>query len=318
MSEKSVLLEKLIEKFEFKQITGNELSLKRPIFTAEISRPGFELAGFFVHSDFRRLIVFGEKEMTFISSQLTEEEQRKRFERLTDNATPAIIVTRGNECPKILKQIAIEKNFPIFSSALATGRMSVEVTSFLDEFLAPETTMHGVFVNIYGKGVIIKGESGIGKSEIALELIKKGHQLVADDCIELYHIGSSIVGKSPIVLENLLEIRGIGVIDVVKMFGAGSTMYKDYVQLIIQLERWLPSKEYTRIGIEEHDVTEEILDVDIPKIVVPVTGGRSMSAIIEAAVMNMRLKEMGYDSSKEFIERILVNIESNRQKEENS
>ena len=312
MAEKSVLLKTLVDKFEFKQLTGNEESLHRPILTNEISRPGFELAGFFHHSDFRRLIVFGEKEMAFISSQLDETTQRERFERLTDDKTPAIIVARGFDSPDILKEIALKKNFPIFSTIQATGRLSIDVTSFLDEYLAPETTMHGVLMNIYGKGVIIKGESGIGKSEIALELIKKGHLLVADDCIELYHIGSGIVGKSPLVLENLLEIRGIGVIDVVKMFGAGATMAKDDVELIIQLERWVPSKEYTRIGIEESDVREEVLGVMIPKVIVPVTGGRSMSAVIEAAVNNMRLKEMGYDSSKDFINRVLVNIDRNK------
>ena len=167
-----------------------------------------------------------------------------------------------------------------------------------------------VFLNIYGKGVIIKGDSGIGKSEIALELIKRGHQLIADDAVELYHIGQSIIGKAPTVLKNLLEIRGIGVIDASKMFGAASVLPKEKVDLIIQLERWLPSREYRRIGVEEDDVTEDILSVPIPKIVVPVTGGRSMSVIIEAAVMNMQLKDSGFDSSKEFVNRILENIKS--------
>ena len=148
------------------------------------------------------------------------------------------------------------------------------------------------------------------KPEIALELIKRGHFLIADDAIELYHIGQGIVGRAPEVLRNLLEIRGIGVIDVSKMFGVASVLPKDHVDLIIQLERWLPSREYTRIGMEEDDVMEEILGIQIPKIVVPVTGGRSMSAIIEAAVMNMQLKDSGFDSSKEFVNRILDNIKS--------
>ena len=184
--------------------------------------------------------------------------------------------------------------------------------NILDEALAPETLIHGVFLNIYGKGVIIKGDSGIGKSEIALELVKRGHLLVADDAVELYHLGQSIVGKAPEVLTNLLEIRGIGVIDVSKMFGISSILDKDKVDLIIQLDRWVPSREYTRVGVEENDSTEEILGVKIPKIVVPVSSGRSMSVIIEAAVMNMRLREYGVDSSKEFVDRILKNIDKNK------
>ena len=204
-----------------------------------------------------------------------------------------------------------EKDFPIFITESATGRVSIELTNILDEALAPETLIHGVFLNIYGKGVIIKGDSGIGKSEIALELVKRGHLLVADDAVELYHLGQSIVGKAPEVLTNLLEIRGIGVIDVSKMFGISSILDKDKVDLIIQLDRWVPSREYTRVGVEENDSTEEILGVKIPKIVVPVSSGR-MSVIIEAAVMNMRLREYGVDSSKEFVDRILKNIDKNK------
>ena len=184
---------------------------------------------------------------------------------------PCIIIAKGNECPPILMEIAKEREFPIFVTEVSTGRVSIELTSILDEALAPETLIHGVFLNIYGKGVIIKGDSGIGKSEIALELVKRGHLLVADDAVELYHLGQSIVGKAPEVLTNLLEIRGIGVIDVSKMFGISSILDKDKVDLIIQLDRWVPSREYTRVGVEENDSTEEILGVKIPKIVVPVS-----------------------------------------------
>mgnify|MGYP000053971516 CR=1 FL=1 len=307
MSKKSVLIKTLLEHFPLVQATGNEQSLERPILVPDINRPGFELAGFFQHSDFRRVIIFGEKEMAFID-QMDQNDQKERFSMLTNELTPAIVIAKGYDCPPVLEEIANEKNFPIFLTSQATGRFSVELSALLDEKLAPETLMHGVFLNIYGKGVIIKGDSGIGKSEIALELIKRGHLLVADDAVELYQIGQHIVGKSPIVLQNLLEIRGIGVIDVAKMFGVGSIIEKDQVDLIIQLERWVPSKEYTRIGLEDKQVVEEVLGVEIDKLVVPVTGGRNMSVVIEAAVMNKRLKESGYDSSKEFVNRILENI----------
>ena len=306
---KSIKLKDLIKEPAFVRITGDEESMEREIFVAEINRPGFELAGFFKHTDFRRLILFGEKEIAFVA-EMSEESQLACFSKLVNDETPCIIIAKGYPCPEILKNIAQKRNFPIFESKSATGRISIEISATLDEELAAETLIHGVFLNIYGKGVVIKGDSGIGKSEIALELIKRGHLLIADDAIELYHIGHGIVGKAPLVLKNLLEIRGIGVIDVSKMFGVASILPKDNVEMIIQLERWLPSKEYTRIGMEEDEVTEEILSVRIPKIVVPVTGGRSMSAIIEAAVMNMQLKDSGYDSSQEFVNRILDNIKN--------
>ena len=314
MPKKSVLVKVLIERYPgLTQVTGDEKSLEREILVPEINRPGFELAGFFQHSDFRRAVVFGEKEMAFID-QMSEEDQRTRFNCLLDDLTPVIVIAKNYQCPPILKEIADKKNFPIMLTAQATGRFSVALSAFLDEKLAPETLMHGVFLNIYGKGVIIKGDSGIGKSEIALELVKRGHLLVADDAVELYQIGQQIIGKSPAVLQNLLEIRGIGVIDVAKMFGVGAVLEKDQVDMIIQLERWVPSKEYTRIGIEDKQVVETILGVDVDKLVIPVTGGRSMSVVIEAAVMNKRLKELGYDSSREFVNRILANIEKEKGK----
>ncbi|MEG0276637.1 MAG: HPr(Ser) kinase/phosphatase [Coprobacillus sp.] len=306
---KSIKVKELLKEALFKQVSGDDKALEREVFVAEMNRPGFELAGFFKHTDFRRIILFGEKEMAFVR-EMTKESQLACFSKLANDETPCIIIAKGYECPEILKSIAMKRNFPIFETTQATGRVSIDLTSTLDEALAPETLIHGVFLNIYGKGVVIRGDSGIGKSEIALELIKRGHLLIADDAIELYHIGQSIIGKAPEVLKNLLEIRGIGVIDASKMFGVASVLPKDNVDLIIQLDRWLPSREYTRIGIEEENATEEILSVPIPKIVVPVTSGRSMSVIIEAAVMNMQLKDSGFDSSKEFVNRILDNIKS--------
>ena len=303
---KSVKVKELLNDGSYKRVTGNEDSIEREIFVAEISRPGFELAGFFKHSDFRRIIIFGEKEIAFVK-EMSEESQLSCFSKLVNDETPCIIIAKGYESPRILKDIAEKRNFPIFETTQSTGRVSIDLSGKLDEALASDTLMHGVFLNIYGKGVIIRGESGIGKSEIALELIKKGHSLIADDAVEIYHVGHNLIGKAPVILKNLLEIRGIGVIDVSKMFGVASVLSKYNLDLIIQLDRWLPSKEYTRIA-DEDDPTEEILGIPVPKIVVPVTGGRSMAEIIETAVMNMQLKESGYDSNKEFVNRILENI----------
>ena len=283
---KSITVEKLLgNNKNYQQVTGNEESLKRVILTGEINRPGFELAGFFKHSDFRRIIVFGDKEMAFIA-EMTEERQKEIFPCLINEEVPCIVICKGHACPEVLKNIADERNFPIFQTEMITGVVSSELMNTLEEKLARETLMHGVFLNIHGKGVIIKGDSGIGKSEIA---------------VELYRIGQKIVGKAPAVLANLLEIRGIGVIDVSKMFGISAILDRNDVDLVIQLERWVPSREYTRVGVEENDISEDVLGIKIPKIVVPVSSGRSMSVIIEAAVMNMRLRDVGIDSSKELV-----------------
>ena len=188
MMPKSITVGELLNNEHYVQVTGDEKSLERPIYVAEINRPGFELAGFFKHSDFRRIIIFGDKESAFIN-EMSEERQREIFPFLINDEVPCIIVAKGNECPAILIEIARKKDFPIFITESATGRVSIELTNILDEALAPETLIHGVFLNIYGKGVIIKGDSGIGKSEIALELVKRGHLLVADDAVESCYNG---------------------------------------------------------------------------------------------------------------------------------
>ncbi|MDD8048622.1 MAG: HPr(Ser) kinase/phosphatase [Thomasclavelia sp.] len=315
--EKSITVRELFDDlFETKRITGNDDSENRRVYVSEINRPGFELAGFFKHTEFKRIIILGDKEFAFIE-EMSSTAQKEIFSVLINDDLPCIVICKGHTCPKILEETANKKNFPIYVTDSATGRVSIELTNRLDEVLAPETLIHGVFLNIYGKGVIIKGESGIGKSEIALELVKRGHLLVADDAVEIYHIGRSIIGKAPKVLTNLLEIRGVGVIDVSKMFGIASIIDRDKVDLIIQLDRWVPSREYTRVTVEEDDSSEMLLGASIPKVVVPVSSGRNMSVIIETAVMNIRLRESGVDSSKEFVDRIIQNIDDNKKKEGN-
>lgn len=311
---KSISIGELMQATECVQVTGNKESLNRPVLTSEITRPGFELAGFFKLTDFRRMIAFGAKEIAFIS-EMSEERQREIFPTLTNDETPGLIICRGYECPPILKEIAQEKNFPIFLTEQASGRTVISLSNTIEKRLAPDSLVHGVFLNIFGKGAIIKGASGIGKSEIALDLVKRGHLFVADDAVELMKLNDKITGKAPQVLSNLLEIRGIGVIDVSKMFGIASILDEETVDLIIQLDRWVPSREYTRLGVEEDD-SENILGIEIPKIVVPVSSGRNMSVIIESAVMNMRLQDHGIDSSKEFVNRALQNIDQNKSKSE--
>lgn len=300
----------LVENFDFIQITGDDASLERPIVIADTNRPGLELAGYFENSQQKRLVILGDKEIAYIAT-MSVHKQRKSFDFITNEQTPAIIVTKGHKCPDVLKRYAKRKNFPIFLSSSPTYRLIVDIVAFLDEQLATSMCIHGGLLSIYGKGVLIRGESGMGKSEIALELIKRGHLLVADDRVDCYRIHNKIVGKAPELLREMLEIRGIGVINVSRMFGVSSVLPKAEINFQVNLEPWKADQEYDRVGIEEKK-HENILGIDIPKIVVPVREGRSMAVIIESAVTNYMLSVMGMDSAKEFEQRVLDYIEKNK------
>lgn len=299
-----------VENFDFIQITGDDASLERPIVIADTNRPGLELAGYFENSQQKRLVILGDKEIAYIAT-MSVHKQRKSFDFITNEQTPAIIVTKGHKCPDVLKRYAKRKNFPIFLSSSPTYRLIVDIVAFLDEQLATSMCIHGGLLSIYGKGVLIRGESGMGKSEIALELIKRGHLLVADDRVDCYRIHNKIVGKAPELLREMLEIRGIGVINVSRMFGVSSVLPKAEINFQVNLEPWKADQDYDRVGIEEKK-HENILGIDIPKIVVPVREGRSMAVIIESAVTNYMLSVMGMDSAKEFEQRVLDYIEKNK------
>ena len=300
----------LVENFDFIQITGDDASLERPIVIADTNRPGLELAGYFENSQQKRLVILGDKEIAYIAT-MSVHKQRKSFDFITNEQTPAIIVTKGHKCPDVLKRYAKRKNFPIFLSSSPTYRLIVDIVAFLDEQLATSMCIHGGLLSIYGKGGLIRGESGMGKSEIALELIKRGHLLVADDRVDCYRIHNKIVGKAPELLREMLEIRGIGVINVSRMFGVSSVLPKAEINFQVNLEPWKADQDYDRVGIEEKK-HENILGIDIPKIVVPVREGRSMAVIIESAVTNYMLSVMGMDSAKEFEQRVLDYIEKNK------
>ena len=288
--------------FNLTQISGDEEALNRWAIVPDINRPGLELTGYFEHSEPRRIVVMGTKEISYINT-VDAETLRDRFERLTDEFSPAIVISKNLECPAILKEIADRKNFPIFVSNLPTYRLMVDIVTYLDEQLAPSDNLHGVLLSIYGKGVIMMGESGVGKSETALELIRRGHLLVADDRVDVRRVHNSLFGQAPELLKGMLEIRGIGILDVAKMFGASSLMSETQVQFIIHLEKWDDDKAYARVGIEE-ETFETILDLNIPRITIPVKDGRNIAFLVETAVTNFSLKQMGINSAKEFEQRV--------------
>ena len=304
-----VKLRNLVEAFQFVQICGDERSLERNITIADTNRPGLELAGFFQKSQLKRLIILGDKEIPYIKT-MSEEKQRESFGFLTSEVTPAIIITKNHSCPEVLKEVAEAKNFPVFSSSSPTYRLIIDIVTFLDEHLSENTNLHGGLLNIYGKGVLIRGDSGLGKSEIALELIKRAHILIADDRVDCYRIHNTIIGKAPELLRDMLELRGVGVINVARMFGVSSVAEKTKIDFQVTLEQWDRNREYDRVGIEERKY-EDILGIKIPKIVVPIREGRSMAVVIETAVTNFMLSEMGLNSAKEFEQRVLDYIKRN-------
>ncbi len=310
MEEKKAKVRDLVELFHYKQITADDAALNRNITDFNVNRPGFELSGVFVKETTDRISVIGEKEYNYILT-MDDESQRKSFEYLTQERVPTIIIARNLECPEILREIAEKKNFPVLSSNLETGSIIVDVVSFLEEYFAEKQSVHGVLMQVYGHGVLLQGESGIGKSEIALELLNNGHVLVGDDRIDIYRLHNRIYGESPEILRNMLEIRGVGIIDVERMFGVTSTQDRVRIELVINLVRWTDENHFDRLGLDSRQC-ENIFGVDIPKMIIPIREGRNMATIVEAAVSDYLLREKGFDSSAEFDKRVVKMINAQK------
>ncbi len=300
--EKKVMITEIVDFFGLEQLTGNADSLNRWVVIPDVNRPGFELSGYFKPTEPRRVVIIGNKEIEYIS-HLNEQQQRERFGSITDGLTPMIIITKNNEIPPVLKAVAMERNFPIFRSGADTYRVMVDLITFLDERLAPEETLSGDLVVVYGKGIMITGESGMGKSEIAMELVRDGQVLIADDRVDVQKIHNTIYGQAPALLRGMLEIRGIGIIDVERMFGANKLAERHRVDLVINLVRYEASEEYERIG-DEMTSSTRIMGISIPVMSLPVSPGRSMCSLIETAVSNFILKQEGYNSTEEFKDRL--------------
>lgn len=305
--------DRLVNTLNLELLTGKE-GLDRPIKNTDISRPGLEMAGYFSHYASDRIQLLGTTELSFYNL-LPDEEKKGRMRKLCRPETPAIIVTRGLEPPAELIRASQETHTPIIVAKDATTSLMSRLTTFLEHELAKTTSLHGVLVDVYGVGVLITGDSGIGKSETALELVKRGHRLVADDNVEIKEITKGeLVGKPPKLIEHLLEIRGLGIINVMTLFGAGSILTEKQIRLNINLENWNKNKLYDRVGLNEE--TLKILDTKITKKTIPVRPGRNVAVIIEVAAMNYRLNIMGINTAVEFNERLNEEIVRNSHKSE--
>ncbi|GIN89154.1 HPr kinase/phosphorylase [Siminovitchia terrae] len=296
-----VRTEDIIKEFDLELVSGEE-GVHRPITTSDISRPGLEIAGFFHYYPAERVQLLGRTEVKFTEMLMTGE-RRYRMEQLCTDSTPCIIITGGMDIPEELIEVSERHSVPVLRTEMKTTGFLSRLTYYLENKLAPTTAVHGVLVEIYGVGVLITGQSGVGKSETALALIERGHRLVADDCVEIRQVDMDrLVGTSPELLEHLLEIRGLGIINVMTLFGAGAVRPYKRITLTIHLEFWDGEKQYDRLGLDEETI--KIFDTEITKLTIPVRPGRNLAVIIEVAAMNFRLKRMGMNAAEQFADRL--------------
>ena len=269
------------------------------VSSSEINRPGLMLSGFTKYFDPDRIQIMGVSEIEYLNSFKPDERLRK-VKRLISKKPVAIILTRGLEYHEDTTDLAKKHGVALLKTADGTSSCMSTLISYLSVELAPRITRHGVFVEVYGEGVLIMGESGMGKSETALELIKRGHRLVADDAVEIRKVShKTLVGSAPENIRHFIELRGVGIVNARRLFGIGSVKVSEKINMVIQLEPWNPEKSYERLGLENE--TMNILGIDVPICVVPVTPGRNISIIIEAAAMNNRQKKMGYNAAKQLL-----------------
>ncbi len=307
---KGVSVEKLVNQFNFRVFTEG-IDLKSvSIYSAEINRPGLELTGYLEHFATDRIQVIGHVEYTYLQT-LDRARKVEVFEKLLSSGIPCFIFCRSYEPADYFLEIAQKYNVPVLGTETLTSNIISYMISYLSAELAKSISLHGVLVDVYGEGVLIMGESGIGKSEAALELIRRGHRLVSDDVVEVRRVNdSTLIGTSPGITRYFIELRGIGIIDVKTLFGVECVKQEQAIDLVIKLEEWKRDKEYDRLGLE--DETIEILGKDVICHSIPIRPGRNLAVIVEAAAVNHRQKKMGYNAAQELYARVQENLTKGR------
>ena len=298
----TIKLKEIVNEFSLEVIYGPEGYGDKELNSADINRPGLQLSGFYEFFDHTRAAVLGRVETMYLET-LSSDERLSRFDVLFSKGVPFVVITRDLEVYPELVEAAKKYGTPIFRTPEVTSNFMAALISYLNVQLAPRITRHGVLVEVYGEGVLLLGESGVGKSETAIELVKRGHRLIADDAVELKKVSAkSIVGTAPEIIRHFIELRGIGVVDVRRIFGMGSVKLTEKIDLVINLEIWKDGKQYDRFGAETNYTN--ILGIDIPCLTVPVKPGRNLAVIIEVAAMNNRHKKMGYNAAEELSARL--------------
>jgi len=302
----TVELIRLIEKMNLENCTPDIDIKKIKITQPDVNRPALQLAGFFNHFDSERVQIIGHVEMAYLK-QMDEEQRLNVLSRLMDFHVPCIVFSRNMEISDKLVKLATEKEVPLLRTSKTTSSIMAEIIRWLNVELAPRITIHGGLVDVYGEGILIMGESGIGKSEAALELIKRGHRLVADDAVEIKKVSDdTLIGSAPDITRHFIELRGIGIIDVKTLFGVESVKNTQSIDLVIKLEEWSKDKSYDRLGLEESYI--EFLGNKVPCHSIPIRPGRNLAIICEAAAVNYRQKKMGYNAAQEFFNRVTNNL----------
>ncbi len=303
----TVSLNKFIEEFELEKIYETKDIDNVMITTSDINRPGLQLAGFYDYFDAHRVQVMGKVEFTFLE-QFPTEDREKRLEEFFKQDFPCLVITRSLQIFPEMMDLAEKYNKNLLRIDLGTSEFLSASISYLNMELAPRRTRHGVLVEVYGEGILIMGESGVGKSEAAIELVKRGHRLVADDAVEIRRISNNrLIGSSPEIIRHFVEVRGIGIIDVKEIFGIGAVMDNGDIDMIIHLEPWRDDKSYDRLGMV--DEYTNVMGINVPSLTIPVKLGRNLAVIIEVAAMNNRQKKMGYNAAVELNNRLMHQME---------
>ena len=308
----SVALHTMVEDLKL-QVAYRSTDYHSVRLTAEdVARPGLQLAGYFDHFEPMRLQIMGNVEMSYMN-KLSPQDRAVTFDRLFSYKFPALLIARGLEPDELCLAMAKKHNVTILQSPDATGVLFTTIISYLKSALAPRITRHGVLVEVYGEGILLMGDSGIGKSEAAVELLKRGHRLIADDAVEIRRIDNNmLIGTAPELIRNYIELRGIGIINVAKLFGMGAVRTENEINLVVNIVPWNTQEVYDRLGLEEQYT--EILGVKVPMNTIPITPGRNLAMILEVAAMNNRQKKLGYNSALEFTEQINKHFDENIRK----
>ena len=302
MEQYSVPLTTLVKEFGL-QVTYAATDYQKIQLTVEdVARPGLQLAGYFDHFEPMRLQVMGNVEISYLS-KLSVAERLMIYDRLFSFKVPAVLIARDLPMNDECLAMARKHNVTILRSAEATSTIVSSIVAYLKAALAPRITQHGVLMEIYGEGILLIGESGIGKSETAVELLKRGHRLIADDAVEIRKVsGNRLVGTAPKLIRNYIELRGIGIVNVAKLFGVGAVKLENEINLVVNIVPWNTEEVYDRLGLEEQFM--DVLGVQVPMYTIPVTPGRNLAVILEVAAMNNRQRKMGYNAAVEFNEQV--------------
>jgi HPr kinase/phosphorylase len=302
----TVSLRELMEEFQLEDVTDCKRIDDILISVADINRPGLQLSGYFEYFGSDRIQIMGKGEMAYLES-LSPEERYTRLDEYFKHGFPCLVVARGLEVLPEMIDVGKKYNIPVLRTNDVTSRFLSGLIRYLNVELAPRITKHAVLVEVYGEGILILGESGVGKSETALEIVKRGHRLIADDVVEIRKVSDkTLLGTAPDIIRHLMEIRGVGILDVKNLYGVGSVKIQETVNLVIQLELWDEKKDYDRLGLEEEYI--DILGIKVPLLIIPVRPGRNLAIIVEVAAMNNRQKKMGYNAAKALNERVMKEI----------